>query len=295
MKRAVSSALGMLAFAAAPAMAADIPVKAPIVRPVVAPAFTWSGCYVGGNAGWVGSRTTHNTSPSGAYLNAAGVLAPPNALGTGLLTGDLVSAQHSYTSDNSSWEAGAQVGCNQQWGSFVAGLEGDFNWSGARTTVNAFFAPFPSANPLFTISQATETISTRMDWFSTLRARGGLAFDRWLVFATGGLAIGHFRSDTGIVYGANGTSPVFANSAHFGSSEQTRVGFAVGGGFEYAFDNNWSAKAEYLFMDFGTWSYASPLTGPAGVAPGYSWTTSVRSREHIARVGINYRFGGFGF
>jgi opacity protein-like surface antigen len=187
---------------------------------------------------------------------------------------------------------GVQVGCNQQWGTFVAGLEGDFNWSGAKSSVTAFYTPFPSANPLFTISQATETISTRMDWFSTVRARGGLAFDRWLVFASGGLAIGHFRSDTSVVYGTNGTSPVFANSSHFGSNEQTRFGFAVGGGFEYAFGNNWSAKAEYLYMDFGTWAYNSPLTGPAGVAPGYSWATSVRPREHIARVGINYRFGG---
>jgi outer membrane immunogenic protein len=293
MKRSIVAGFGLLAAATAPVLAADIPMKAPVSAPVIAPAFSWSGCYIGGNAGWVGGRTNHNTAPGGNYLNAAGVLAPPNAAGTGLLTGDFVAAQHSYSSTNSGWEAGAQIGCNRQFGSFVLGAEADFNWSGLRTSVNAFYPPFASVSTGgFTISRANENISTRMDWFSTVRARGGFAFDRWLVFATGGLAIGHFRSNTSVIYGADGTSPVFANSQHIGSNERTRLGFAVGGGVEYAFDNNWSLKAEYLFMDFGTWTYSSPLVAPAGVAPGYLWVTSVRSREHIARIGINYRFGG---
>jgi outer membrane immunogenic protein len=274
------------------AIAADIPVKAPITRPVMAPAFSWSGCYVGANAGWIQGRSTIDTSPSGSYLTTAGVLAPPNPAGTGLLLGDFTSAQHSYSQNGSGAEVGAQVGCNVQFSSIVLGVEGDINWSSLKTSVNATFAPFPSANPAFTISQANESISTRMDWFSTIRARGGIAFDRWLVFATGGLAIGQFDSSTNVTYGANGTSPVFANASHVGSSSVTRFGLAVGGGLEYAFSGNWSAKAEYLYLDFGSWSYASPLVAPAGsVGAGYTWSTTVSQREHIVRLGINYRFG----
>jgi outer membrane immunogenic protein len=277
------------------AIAADIPFKAPIASPVGAPAFSWSGCYVGANAGWIQGRTGINTAPSGAYLTPAGVLAPPNAAGTGLLAGDFTSALHSYNPTGSGGEAGAQAGCNVQFSSIVLGVEGDINWSSLRTSVNTTYAPFPSANPAFTISQANESIASRMDWFSTIRARGGIAFDRWLVFATGGLAIGHFRSSTSVTYGSNGTSPVFANASHVGENTNTRLGLAVGGGFEYAFTGNWSAKIEYLYLNFGSWSYASPLITPAGsVGAGYSWTTTVSQREHLVRVGLNYRFGAPG-
>jgi outer membrane immunogenic protein len=65
----------------------------------------------------------------------------------------------------------------------------------------------------------------------------------------------------------------------------------VGGGAEYAFADNWSLKGEYLYMDFGTYSYSSPLiaaTAPFG--PGYSWSSSVREREQLVRVGLNYKF-----
>jgi outer membrane immunogenic protein len=286
----VAASAGLLVIGTATAMAADLPVKARPVVPV-AQAFTWTGCYVGGNAGWVGARTTHNTGPGGLYRTAAGVLAPPNAAGTGLLDGDFASASHSYDTRRSGWEAGAQVGCNRQWGTLVAGVEADFNWAGARSDVSATYLPFPSANPLFTISTSNENISTRLDWFSTVRGRAGLAFDRWLPYITGGLAIGHFRSSTSVAYGSNGTSPVFANAVHVGGAERTRLGLALGAGLEYAFDNNWSLKAEYLYLNFQTWSYSSPLIAPAGVAAGYTWTTNVRSQDHIARVGFNYRFG----
>jgi outer membrane immunogenic protein len=275
---------------ALPAAAADLPVKARPMAPVSA-AFSWSGCYIGANGGWVHQRTGFDTSPSGSYLNAAGVLSPPNAAGTGLLPGDLAAAQHSYRANGDGATAGGQVGCNMQFGSLLLGVEGDLNWANARTSVNAAFAPFPSANPAFTISQETESLSTRLDWFSTVRARGGIALDHWLLYATGGLAIGHFRSSTNVAYGANGTSPVFANSLQAGESTTTRLGLAVGGGVEYAVNANWSVKAEYLFMTFGSFSYASPLLAPAAaVGAGYSWATTVTPREHIFRVGLNYRF-----
>jgi hypothetical protein len=107
--------------------AADMPLKAPPIAPV---AFSWNGCYGGVNGGWIGSRTWADLNPTGTYLNPAGVAAPPNAVGTGALAGDLLIVTNSYSFNNSSWEAGVQVGCQQQWGAVVAGFEADWQWSG---------------------------------------------------------------------------------------------------------------------------------------------------------------------
>ena len=290
MTRAVLFGSVFLALCAAPAAAADLPVKAPPIAPVAT--FGWSGCYIGVNGGWLGGKASYGTSPGGAYLNTAGVAAPPNAAGTGLLAGDLASARHAYDVTNSGGEIGGTVGCNQQWGSVVLGVEGDVNWSSLRNSVTTAYGPFPSANTTFTISPETEALTTRMNWFSTVRARGGYAWDRWLLYVTGGAAIGQFDSSTSIVYGTTGTSPVFSGAAHFGSNSMTRLGWTAGGGAEYALTRQWSFKAEYLYLDFGNWSYASPLTAPAAaLGAGYTWQTSVREREHLVRIGINYRFG----
>jgi outer membrane immunogenic protein len=83
-------------------------------------------------------------------------------------------------------------------------------------------------------------------------------------------------------------------STYAGSASPTRSGWTIGGGVEWAFANNWSVKAEYLYLDFGTWSYISPNTSNAGgpAAPTFTFATNVRSREQIARIGVNYRFGG---
>jgi outer membrane immunogenic protein len=65
---------------------------------------------------------------------------------------------------------------------------------------------------------------------------------------------------------------------------------SVGG--EYAINSNWSLKAEYLYVDLGTFNYNSPLVAAVpAFAPGYSWRTSINERDHIARVGVNYRWG----
>src|SRR5438067_2231875 len=85
----VSAILG-----ASVAMAADMRVKAP---PVVAPpvAATWAGCYVGGNAGWIGRDSGYTTQPTGSYSTAPGGAAPPNAAGTGDFAVDIAALRNS--------------------------------------------------------------------------------------------------------------------------------------------------------------------------------------------------------
>jgi outer membrane immunogenic protein len=78
---------------------------------------------------------------------------------------------------------------------------------------------------------------------------------------------------------------------HTGSGSSNRVGGVVGGGVEWAIADNWTIKAEYLYMWFNSFSYASPLVASASpAAPGYAWNTAITPREQILRVGLNYRF-----
>ncbi len=134
-------------------------------------------------------------------------------------------------------------------------------------------------------------MSSKLDWFSTIRGRIGLPFDRVLLYATGGLAIGGVKSDTAVTFGTV-ANPVYNLANHIGSASTTRTGWTVGVGGEYAFAPRWSVKAEYLYIDLDSFTYTSALVAPAGVAPGYSWSTTVRERDQVERVGVNYRFGG---
>jgi outer membrane immunogenic protein len=270
------------------ALAADMPLKGPRVS-----AFTWAGCYGGINGGGIGGdQNDFRTSPGGRYLNASGVAAPPNAAGTGLLAGDIAATTHNHRADDWGWTAGVQVGCNaQSTPNFVAGVEADFNWSGLKKEILDVFPQVTSANPAFTIGPEAVGIESKIQWFSTFRLRAGFAFDRLWLYGTGGLAVAEVKTATTVAFGfpTVGT-PVLGGAIHAGSDSQTRVGFAVGGGIEYAFTNNWSLKAEYLYIDLGQQNHQVPLIAPGGVASGYTWNNSDRLRENVVRAGLNYKF-----
>ena len=110
-----------------------------------------------------------------------------------------------------------------------------------------------------------------MNWVSTLTGRAGLAFDRWLVYGKGGVAWAHEKYDTNF-YTFPGTA----------SLSETRIGWTVGAGVEYAFAPNWSTKLEYNYMDFGTRNVSfAPFR-----------TTEIDQQIHAVKLGINYKFGG---
>ena len=292
MKNLIASSTALaIGLVASQVQAADMAVKA---APIAAPVDSWTGCYVGGNAGWVGTDNRYNTAPSGSYLNAPGAAAPPNLAGTGDFAVNIPLLTHSYTGHSSGGLIGAQIGCNKQAGQFVFGVEADWAWSSAKNTVDAAYAAFPDAGrPTFTIPAHTEHVSSKLQSLGTFRGRAGFTWDRFYFYGTGGLAVGDMRSDTTIAFGTEAVRPVYNGVLHVGSESQIRVGWVVGAGGEYAVSPNWSIKAEYLYVDLGTHSYNSPLTAaaaPAAVGPGYNWRTSVCDRENIARVGLNYRF-----
>jgi outer membrane immunogenic protein len=245
-----------------PSMAADTPIKAPAVVTV----YNWSGCYVGGNAGSIGGddRFTNYPGPGAVAAN-------------GLTPADVAALTTNHTPHESGFAGGAQAGCNWQpaRSPFVLGIEFDFNGSSLRETTSTSY-------PLSALFAArTETNTKDLTWFSTFRGRAGYAMNRWLVYATGGLAVAQINTSFDMV------GPPLA--FHYQSADsRTRVGYTVGAGLEYAFADRWSAKLEYLFLDFGTYTVLASLIN-APLLPD-NWATDVRAREHIVRAGLNYKF-----
>jgi outer membrane immunogenic protein len=288
MRKALGLVGATLLFAG-PAVAADLAVKAP----TYAPAASWSGCYAGVNGGWIGGKSNYDLNPSGNYLNAPGVLAPPNINGTGNFAVDNAALSHSYSSSPSSGEIGAQVGCNQQFGQFVLGFEADWQWSGLSDNINASYGAFANlGNPGFTDAAHSEHVSSKLDWFSTFRGRFGFTLTpNVLVFGTAGLVLADVKSDTAVNFATLAGASVFNGASHIGSANQVLPGGVVGGGVEWAFAPNWSVKAEYLYFKLSDLSYSSPLVAAAvPFSAGYSWNTKVRMDESVARVGLNFHF-----
>ena len=269
--------------------AADLPVKARAVAPI----WSWTGCYVGANVGGTRLPTTADLSPGGSYLNAPGTNPPPNLQGSGDIATDIPALSHSYAMTPSGWEAGGQVGCNAQWGAAVLGVEGDWQWTHTAASADAAYAAFPNVgNPAFIDAAHTEHVDVTQRWFATARVRAGFTpAERVLIYGTGGVAWANFQSNAVVAFGTVPVFGVFNGATHVGSTSSNQLGWVAGGGVEWAVTNNWSVKAEYLYLRFDAFSYASPLIAAAApFAPGYAWNTTITPREHVLRLGVSYKF-----
>jgi outer membrane immunogenic protein len=247
------------AFLAGAASAADIPrpvTKAPAL--VQAPAYSWTGCYAGLNAGASWTRLDQN-------------LAVP----------DPVNANFALGGQDTGFTGGGQVGCNWQYvPNWVFGLEGDFNYLSAKRTGR------------FAFSEGSEDVAgsmeTKLRWLATVRGRFGHTWGHTMLFATGGLAFGDVKSSVNAVSLSSANAVLTGTFA--GSVSQTRVGWSAGAGVEHAFGNQWSAKLEYLYFDLGSFNYLVNLTsGSPDFAP-TTWSTNGKIDGHIVRLGLNYRF-----
>jgi len=196
------------------------------------------------------------------------------------------AVSHSYSSSQSGGTIGGQFGCQYQWGWFVLGGEWDANWAGVKDD-NTFAYTAAATNNVWFPRQ--EWTHTQMDWFTTARVRVGAAWwDRVLVYATGGLAMASVDSYTHVAFN-NGNNPFFIPQ-YFGAYRESRIGWTVGGGIEWAFAQNWTAKAEFLYIDLGSDDYISPRTSYNGTTDTRVWASSVDTQAYVARVGINYLF-----
>jgi outer membrane immunogenic protein len=270
MKRIVTQAAALfgaatIALAAGGAFAADLPSRKGAPAPVyLPPAFTWTGFYAGLNAGYAfsGSNDVATTGTPGFLALVPGRIAP-NSLKAG---GD-------------GFIGGGQIGYNIQYGQFVYGLETDIQFADTKKKTTFI------GNPVLGTQLATSAES-EMRYFGTLRARLGFTpMDRLLVYATGGLAYGSVKTNLAV----NGVqAPGLAWS---GSKSDTRVGWTLGAGAEYALTNNWSIKGEYLYYDLGKKTVTTvPNAAAAAAVPGVAYVGKSETTGHIARAGVNYKF-----
>ena len=244
------------------------------------PVYNWTGFYVGANAGgtWGRASTQHAINCNVPFFTAAVCSSSP----ANTALGNAVAANMGGAFTGSGLTFGGQLGYNWQVGLAVFGLEADggyFNFNASRTVSGpATYRGDPTKTYV-----ATSSVDS--DFLFTFRGRSGATFGNLLAYATGGLAV--TRLNVGHTFSDNTIIP---NSGTWGSSS-TRVGWTIGGGLEYALGNNWSVKAEYLYLNFGKVTSTGAITGsvpPIGYSNAISTTTDVTA--HTARAGINFKF-----
>jgi opacity protein-like surface antigen len=174
-----------------------------------------------------------------------------------------------------------KAGYNQQWGSFVAGVEGDISWRHFSKTVATAGSPFLT----FPFGTAAFTTTVSTNWLATIRPRIGYAVDKALFYATGGVAIGDVKYSNSYV----GLSPLgFGLEFETAAASQTRVGWTVGAGIDYAVTPHWVVSGEYLHVDLGSLSTSGLAT--TGSTPTATFNVSTKLRSDIGRLGIAYKF-----
>jgi len=233
MKKFLIATFCALALLGAPALAADMPVKAP--PSVAAPVFNWTGFYVGGTLGYG--------------------------------WGDTIQIGDAGDSGFHRWSGiagGATAGVNWQSGVWMLGIETDFSWS----DIKAHWGDAPGWGCASV--PGTAACINKVEWFGTTRGRIGYAFDRFLPYATLGAAYARLHGQWGT---ACNTAACFTS---------TRSGLAYGGGFEWAFAPNWSAKVEYLRIDLAATDFESHGGDPLKIG---------KPRFDVVRAGLTYRFG----
>jgi outer membrane immunogenic protein len=254
MKRALALGIGILALAALPAAAADLPARIPTKAPVMVPTYyNWTGCYLGGYVGGAAQGRDARATDLNGYNG-------PDTW--------------SYKVD-SSFIGGGTLGCNYQTGQFVFGLEGEVGYLSLKGSGLDPFSPFV---PLDTTS------STKLgDWYGMITGRAGIAWDRALLYVKGGAAFVNVSTAVNDPI----LQPVVGNIISASSSSNTKATWTIGGGLEYALTDAWSIKGEYMYIAAPSVDNAC---GTALVGGGrFCWSHDVPS-IHTAKFGINYHF-----
>jgi outer membrane immunogenic protein len=236
------AAAAFVPFADAPlAHAADLPVPGPAPVNYFHPAlYDWTGIYFGGNIGAAFMQDTASQTGS-PVIPIIGSFnnSPVGAIG------------------------GGQVGANWEFAPWVVGIEGA--WSGA---VSMSQTTMVSTTPA---TATNETLQNNLFWLASVTGRVGYAHDDLLFYGKGG---GAWESVKYLqTVGGNGAAGLQS------TINDTRTGFTVGAGIEYGLTENFSAKLEYDFYDFGSKTYNLAFT-----------PLSISSQVHVVLAGVNYRF-----
>lgn len=243
---------GLVLAMAASAVAADLPSEKgpPSFAPPPPPVFSWTGIYIGGQVGYEWGRTS-SAVDTGAVAGLVGIGSSDDH---GVVGGGHVGYNYEVGSLGSVLPMFGGMG-----GGLVIGVEGDVNgasYSGTNDVLGA----------------GTVFLHSRTDLDASVRGRVGVAFDRVLIYGTGGVAFGELRNSI--------DAPGLFGEGH----ETGRVGWTAGGGIEYAIDNNWSIRAEYRYTDYG---HYGQTFAPVGVAVPLRF----HDTDNRVQAGFSYKFG----
>ncbi|MCZ8316452.1 outer membrane beta-barrel protein [Phreatobacter sp.] len=251
MKRLLLATTALVAFAAG-AQAADLGVpRSPVAAAVVAPAFNWTGFYLGGHLGYGFGRGHHANTPLGAG----------GAFDNGPDTTP-------FTYNTRGVLGGVHAGYNWQTGSLVVGIEGELGFSGVSGR-RAGAIPGVSTD---------DYGDTRFGFYGFIGPRLGFAVDRALLYVKAGLAVGTVRNTATDLLAD--PPPIDFDLGDTTRVTRTRLGWGVGAGIEYAFTRNWVGRLEYMYKDYGSFT-STNLDGDF---------FRHRNHEHSVRVGVSYLF-----
>jgi outer membrane immunogenic protein len=215
-----------------PALAADLPSPG-LPPPLPGTAYNWTGIYLGMNGGFGTGNSNWSDGPIGT-------------------TGSFPT---------SGFLIGGTAGINYQIGRYVFGIEGDGDWTNLSGNSGS------TCGAITAVLTPPVGCQTQSQWLATVRGRVGYAFDRFMPYITGGLAVGDIQAAAPGLPGGTGTN----------------AGWTVGGGLEFALPGSWTAKAEYLHVDLGAFNCG---TGCGGLP-----NQNVSLHQDIVRAGVNYHFG----
>jgi high affinity Mn2+ porin len=257
-RTALLASVALLALASASARAADVPAM-PLKAPPAAAtgAFDWNGAYVGVHAGFADGNSNWSAVPG-----LAGAFSLP--------------ANFDFFAGTGSYYAGLQAGYNWVLPSrLLIGIEVDASFPNSDVTVPNSIA---GGQVFFSPAAGLASFGERVVEFGTFRGRIGYAFDRWMVYGTGGVAWTHDVLTRTQIDGTSG-------AAAPGTIEPEllwRFGWAAGIGVEMALSPRWTARAEYMFTQFGRSGVSFP-----GAAQPFDSDLALQS----VRLGLNYRLG----
>lgn len=263
----------------------------------------WTGFYGGLNAGYGwGTSSSADTRAIPVIDNLAGdpFWLTPAGFTAAANTGSASLSQSGFV-------GGVQAGYNMQWSQLVAGIEADIQGAGLRGQgrYSGFAQTGPDASGFTDTAIGGGTVTANIDWLGTVRARAGyLAMPGLLIYATGGLAYGGVSASTSnSVMFADNFPDLYPTFGGAGGGSKTRTGWTVGGGGEWLLASRWSVKAEALYYDLGSETFASSPVGAVdpdgnalvGGGPGATMfanvpVTRVNYDGVIVRAGLNYRF-----
>jgi outer membrane immunogenic protein len=267
MKKLLLGSVALLALGVgAPAIAADMGVRPRAVAYVAGT--NWTGCHLGGSVGneW-GRNGGYTTTPQSTQ--SFGAVQIPMPAGQQVAPGF----------DMNGFIGGFYAGCDYQVGAWVFGIEGD--WSNVNKEGQVF--------DNFTFNIGGRVVTSPFDvnsaqerWVATARARVGYAVDKWLLYVTAGAAWARIRSSEWLI-----TEPTFAVL-----QDDTRTGWTVGAGLEYALSYGWSVRSEYLYVQIPSYTTFTPGIGN-GLLVGAPTFLSTKMNNNIVRAGLTYKFGDY--